>query len=212
MTTEFQYARGKTRTQKKSVSPLCPENGKKSTSKTLGPVGGDRMIHHGYASTYSSCLKPWMRDRNRKLTIVEVGILHGTGLAIWCDLFPNSRCIGLDLNPSFFHEYQSTLISRGAFSLTQPDVYEFDQFADNRERIAEILDGNSIDICIDDGCHHNEAILKTFECINRHLSKEFVYFIEDNSYAYKLLKSKFPLLMTENYGELTVVVPDSSST
>ena len=166
------------------------------------------MIHHGYASTYSDYLRPHIdKSDQTKLIIVEIGILHGTGLAIWCDLFPNSECIGLDLTPSFFFESKQDLIERGAFRHTQPDVYEFDQFVDNRKMITRILDGKSIDICIDDGCHREQAIVNTFECIHPHLSKVFVYFIEDNDKIGKIIQDRFPQYRTESYGELTVVTP-----
>src|SRR5262245_21785131 len=62
-----------------------------------GREGGDRMSasYHGYAPKYAEYLADFVSDRDRKLTIIEVGVLRGTGLAIWSDLFPRARLIGL---------------------------------------------------------------------------------------------------------------------
>src|SRR5690606_19043130 len=46
---------------------------------------------HNYAPTYAENLP----DTESRIVIVELGILRGVGLAVWCDLFPNARVIGL---------------------------------------------------------------------------------------------------------------------
>ena len=207
MRTEFRYAQGKLRSERKYKSIHDTRAKGSMIYKTQGPVGGDRMIHHGYAHVYASFLRQFVRNRFANLTIVEVGILYGTGLAIWCDLFPSSRCIGLDLSLSFFHEYKNQVCRRGGFPNGLPEVYEFDQFADNRKMLADILSEKSIHICIDDGCHADAAILNTFDCIKPYLSEEFVYFIEDNSTIDRKFRLKYPDLTIHRQGEITVLTP-----
>ena len=62
--------------------------------------GGDRMLFNGYAKDYSRYLKSF--DCDRRLIVAEFGILRGNGLAIWCDLFPNARVLGFDIDTSHF--------------------------------------------------------------------------------------------------------------
>ena len=84
--------------------------------------GGDRMspFYHGYGETYAEFLKPFLANRMKRITLVEVGILNGSGLAIWCDLFPNARVIGLDLDLSNFERNRPFLESKGAFEKNPP--------------------------------------------------------------------------------------------
>lgn len=60
-----------------------------------GMIGGDRMLHHGYADDYAEFLAPFL-GTDPPPVVAEFGILRGTGLAIWCDLFPRSRVLGLE--------------------------------------------------------------------------------------------------------------------
>ena len=137
--------------------------------------------YNGYADLYQSYLEPFVNQRDRVYTICEIGILQGTGLAIWCDLFPNSRVIGLDLELSYFNENFDKLRELGAFSQNSPEVHQFDQYDNhNTEILQKLLGGRTVDVCIDDGIHTNEAILNTLKCMTPYLSEEFVYFIEDN--------------------------------
>ncbi len=207
MRTEFRYAQGKLRAERRYKSIHHTRVQGNVIYRTQGPVGGDRMIHHGYAQVYASYLRQFVEDRFASLTVVEAGILYGTGLAIWCDLFPSSRCIGLDLSLSFFHEYKNQVRRRGGFPNGLPEVYEFDQFADNRKMLADILGEKSIDIFIDDGCHADEAILNTFDCVKPYLSEEFVYFVEDNPTVDRKFRLNYPDLTIHLQGEIAVLTP-----
>jgi glycosyltransferase involved in cell wall biosynthesis len=145
-------------------------------------IGGDRMAfdQHGYAPVYSSFLKPfYSASTTSGLTIIEVGIARGHGLAIWCDLFPDARVIGLDLDPDIFAEHRPVLEQRGAFQQNTPEVYAFDQFAPDRALLGQIASNEKIDIFIDDGAHTREAILGTLDAVKDHMSEGAVYIIED---------------------------------
>lgn len=169
-----------------------------------GMIGGDRMMHHGYGEHYARYLKPYVAE-NTSLTVVEVGILKGTGLAIWCDLFSGGRVIGLDIDLGHIRNNWTNLKRSGAFSGNEPELYEFDQFEDNEEYLEDILSGDSIDICMDDGLHSKKTIITTLESMIPHLSDNFVYFIEDNYKIDKYIKSKYQALCVSSYGEMTVV-------
>ena len=200
---EIRYGGYVTNVPKRTASPLDP-----AQSGFL--TGGDRMLTHGYAATYAKHLAPYL-DRTDPLTVVEVGILRGSGLALWCDLFPNSRVIGLDIDLRNYLANVAELRRRGAFRFSQPEVYAFDQFRDNREYVAELLRGVRIDVAIDDGCHSDQAILSTMRSIAPHLNEEFSYFIEDNRTAIATIRAVSPEYSVETKGELTVLWRRSDS-
>lgn len=187
------------------VSPLDPRGPAEISAG--GQIGGDRMspLHHGYARWYARYLAPLAADRERAYTVVEVGILKGTGLALWCDLFPRAMVFGLDVDLSHFRENEGALRSRGAFSRGGPRLAEFDQFVGDAARLGEILGGRRIDVLVDDGFHSDETILRTFEAARPHLAERFVYFAEDNPTVGPALRSRFPEYDCHLHRELTVV-------
>jgi hypothetical protein len=173
-----------------------------------GMIGGDRMSanHHGYARKYAQYLAPFLERDPAELTIVEVGILKGTGLAMWADLFPRARIIGLDIDLSHFRDNLGFLKSLNAFAHRDVVVHELDQFRDNADYLGQILGGASIDVMIDDGFHSEETILKTLESARPHLAQRFVYFVEDNDKVGKLLRSSYPMYDFDcSTPELTVI-------
>ena len=200
--TEIKYGGHQTNVPRNKVS-----RNDSRTSEQLsrgGMVGGDRMLHHGYASKYSEFLLPFLK-RDRSVTVVEIGILKGTGLAIWCDLFKKGRILGLDIDLGHINNNMKNLEDLGAFKTNKPELYEFDQFEDNIEYLGSMLKGDKIDICIDDGCHSSESILSTMKSVLPHLANMFVYFIEDNRDVHKSIASLHPDLTVFHSGELTII-------
>lgn len=201
ISTEINYGGRVSNIKRNKVSELDPRT-KEELSKG-GMVGGDRMLDHNYAKIYSKYLSPYI---NRGfITLTEIGILKGTGLAIWCDLFTKGRIIGFDIDLSHIKENLSNLENLGAFQKNHPELYEFDQFLDNSSYIGSILKNNKIDICIDDGLHSDTSILKTMESIMPHLADEFIYFVEDNKTIHIKIREKYPYLITRSFGEMTVI-------
>lgn len=142
-----------------------------------GMTGGDRMLHHGYAPIYSEFLSPYIGRPG--LTVVEVGILKGSGLAIWADLFPDAHLLGLDIDPSHFENNRAELLRLGAFSKNSPEIHVFDQLQDGSDRMAKILGGRKIDVFIDDGLHSPAAIVNTLRAARPHFADGFVAVMED---------------------------------
>ena len=168
-----------------------------------GMTGGDRMsgLYHGYGKYYSQYIKDFLDSE--KIVLVEIGVLKGTGVAIWSDLFPDGRVIGLDIDIS--NVDIENLKSKGAFSNNNMELLEFDQYKDNQGYLADILGGQKISICIDDGIHSNQGILNTIESVKVHLADRFVYFIEDNEEVYYLIKNKYPHWVVKKHGQMTVI-------
>jgi hypothetical protein len=170
-----------------------------------GMIGGDRMFHHGYARHYARHLSRFINRRNESMTIAEVGILKGTGLAVWSKLFPNARLIGLDIDLSHFKENEEFLRSKGAFTGSSLELHHFDQFLDNRELLRTILTGSKITLMIDDGLHSLETIMQSAQSVQPFLSDAFVYFVEDNAEVSERLRAEFPDSRVFSYGLLTVI-------
>lgn len=184
------------------VSPLDPRL--PNRLPTMGMKGGDRMQFHSYAQHYARELASVAGN----VTIVELGILTGIGLAMWCDLFPRSRVIGLDIDTDHFCKNIPDLERRGAFKGNPPEFYEFDELAaDNAATIAGILLGDKIDILIDDALHDDDSILKAMSDFLPFMAPRFLYFVEDNKHVHKKIARDYSKLRVRPYGELTVIAP-----
>jgi hypothetical protein len=186
---------------RQKVSPL--DGRTQAQLKFGGMTGGDRMLHNGYGPVYARYLERFLD--NRSIRLAEFGILKGTGLAIWCDLFPDAQVFGLDIDPSHFEANRADLARRGAFKANLPEVHEYDQLVESNEKLSHILRGQSLDIVIDDGLHSVEAIVKTWRSVKPHLSSTFVYFIEDYSGLLDQCDSEFEGFDRRRYGPMTVV-------
>ena len=184
------------------VSPNDPRTAEQLA--TGGMIGGDRMLHHGYAKHYSKGLMPFL-TKDSKPVIAEFGILKGNGLAIWCELFKHSRVLGFDIDLQHISKNRAYLESRGAFESNQPELHEYDQFLDNVEYLGKVLDGDKIDICIDDGFHSNESILMTIQSVAPYLSEKFIYIVEDNADVHKEIRRIYPDYIVINDGEITLM-------
>jgi len=200
--TEIKYGGIVENVPRNRISPKDPRT--KERLSFGGMSGGDRMLHHGYAHKYSKYLLPCV-NRGTPVTLVEVGILRGTGVAIWCDLFRNGRILGLDIDLGHINGNMDNLKNLGAFKRNQPELYEFDSLLDNSEYLGTILKGDRIDICIDDSLHLSASILSTMKSFIPHLADKFVYFIEDNKNVHKKIRSIYPEFVVDNEGKLTVV-------
>lgn len=190
--------------ERKRVSDLDPRSAEEL--QVGGMTGGDRMIHHDYSEIYARHLAPWV-GRGEDLVVLEAGILKGTGLAVWSKLFPDATLIGLDIDLRYTQDNMAALKARGAFAKGDPILLEFDQFAPDTAELERHLAGRTIDIVIDDGFHSDETIINTFNALKPLLSKEFVFFAEDNDTVSGALANGNPELAVLPHGELTVVIP-----
>lgn len=167
--------------------------------------GGDKMGFHGYAELYSRHLPVEQNMDGRGMVIVEIGVLLGTSLAVWSELFPEARLIGLDIDPGRAERNLLRLREKGAFASRAPELYEFDQFEDNAIMVKNILKGDKIDICVDDGYHSDESILQSLKDFIPRMAQEFVYFVEDNAQVHEKIRKNYPQLSVENSGRFTVI-------
>jgi hypothetical protein len=173
-------------------------------------VGGDRMSEqdHNYGNVYEK--EVVQRFMNYpEITLVEIGILQGTGLAIWCDVFPKADVYGLDFNLEYFERNLQNLKDSGAFNENYPKNIVFDQYADNNKLLANVFKDKikGINVVIDDACHEDETIIRSLQQLEPYLADDFVYIIEDNASVVHKLYSIFPQYSIHPHGQLTVVRP-----
>lgn len=161
--------------------------------KGIMHTGGDRMsvFFNNYSSVYSKYLEN-LRRSEKTIHILEVGILQGTGLAIWDVYFENKKIYGFDYDLGNFERNINSLLELGAFSEELPTLKFYDQFANNSKTLEETFGTQRIDVVIDDAHHSDESIINTFNELLPFLSKSFIYFIEDNKSAFKKLQIVYP--------------------
>ena len=198
---EVRYGGYVTDVKRLRVSPLDRRTPEQLSSG--GMTGGDRMLHHGYASTYSQYLMPFLGTPN--VTLAEFGILKGSGLGIWCDLFPAARVIGFDIDLRHFEVNRAALEHRGAFKRNTPELHDYDQLASGTDRLQKVLGGDTLDIVIDDGLHSTESIITTWRSTIPFLSPRFVYFIEDYADLLDAVGHEFDAYDRHAFGMLTVI-------
>lgn len=124
-------------------------------------TGGDRCCVNNYDKIYNRYL-----PKNPKV-VVEIGAFTGTGLRVFSDYYPNARIIGLDICPEIVKDPG------------RAEVHYFDQR--DPKGLDKILNGDKIDVVIDDGLHRAFSMVNTYNYFREYLNDDAVYFIEDVS-------------------------------
>jgi hypothetical protein len=165
-------------------------------------LSGARFIpESGYAEVHGAHLCPRWEER---FVLVEMGVLLGVGLAVWCDVLPRARIIGLDVDPKLFDK--GLLKARGAFRVNEPEVHFFDELGRCASlRLERALKGERIDVMIDDALHDDASIMKAMAIFLPFMADQFTYFIEDNKTVHRLIRETYPDLTVASHGRLTVV-------
>ena len=150
--------------------------------------GGDKMgpERHGYADDYARLLSRWNAP-----TIVEVGVFQGVSLAMWCDLFPQGRVIGLDFDLSRYWQHKPVLKEAGAFATCDPvTVGMWDAYAPDIPSLQVALAGRTIDVLVDDGPHTDVAVLSVLDAVLPFMSDRYTYIVEDMPNGAELLRTR----------------------
>lgn len=166
-------------------------------------LGGDKMAstRNGYARSYAKLLRPRLND---VACLVELGVFQGASMALWCDLFPESHVIGLDIDFARFAEHRPFLESRGAFASNYPRLVRFDAFRPDPAALETELRGQTINVFVDDGPHDLDGILATASVVMPLMSPGSLYVVEDKSSSLAVLAHAFPNLQFRLEGPLVV--------
>jgi len=147
--------------------------------------------------------------RNKKLTLVEIGVRSGASLKLWKEFFSKrATIIGIDN----FHDYNDNQIPYDKEWLSDGV-----QFIDADGYIQETVDkiDGGIDILIDDGPHTSHSHQKLLELYLPKMNKGGYVIIEDISYNPDLLFSYVPEELQDNayvcdfggYDDRLIIIP-----
>lgn len=151
-------------------------------------TGSDRMKSylHKYGHCYADLLNTWgpkfLESSSERLVVGEIGILKGTGLAMWNDVFPGAEVLGFDFVTSNTQNNLAYMKSRGAFMHGDPTLHSFDQLRPVEENIQYLrtqLGGKRFAFFVDDGLHTDSAIIDTWRAFREFMLPGGVYIIED---------------------------------
>ncbi|MCX2975729.1 class I SAM-dependent methyltransferase [Halieaceae bacterium IMCC8485] len=151
---------------------------RKSLKKIGLSVGTDKIRHHGYHRYYTTFLEH-LRDMD--FAMLEIGIERGGSLKMWSEYFSRAEIYGIDINKGFQHP-------RGiVFKGDQSDLDLLNEVNENIEKEVRFI--------IDDGSHHPEHQLRTFNYLfGNMLSNGGIYILEDTETSYwsdgRLYKNK----------------------
>ncbi len=129
-------------------------------------------FEHGYSNVYE---KFFFDLKNKKLTILEIGVADGSSIKAWSDYFKKSTIVGFDI--------KKIDLKKNKLNKTNIDIYCGSQ-VDEDFIISLISKYGKFDIIIDDGSHFPKHVIKTFDLLFQSLSKNGIYFIEDTQTSY----------------------------
>lgn len=116
--------------------------------------GSDKESNHHYGDAYESIFTfkhelsvPYVR--NRVKLMMEVGIADGSSLLAWSEVFPNARCVGLDIH---WADKLNTLGDKIEFHLGDQR---------KREDCERAAGGRLFDFIVEDATHKLENTLLT---------------------------------------------------
>lgn len=127
---------------------------------------------HGFTEIYDDYFQKIADNcysNNRKVNILEIGVLDGESLQTYNRFFDkNCEIYGIDIDDCTKHSSSNIHI----------DICD----QGNRSELEDFLKRNNnikFDIIIDDGCHRSKEQLITLSSLHKSLSKNGIYIIED---------------------------------
>ena len=128
----------------------------------------DKWLH--YFDIYTENLSKY---KNKKITILEIGVLNGGSLKMWQNYFSaDSLIVGIDII-SQCKKYEKDNIK----------IYIGDQ-TDVNFLGSVIKDIGRPDIIIDDGGHTSNQQIVSFNYLFKHLNNQGIYLVEDTHTSY----------------------------
>ncbi len=123
--------------------------------------GTDKATNHNYGDVYDQLFP----DRSIIYTLLELGVSRGGSMLAWCDIFPNARVVGMDIDDNCTAKGE-----RIEHHVGNVCVYE-DCYRVANERL--------FDVIIDDADHNVGSILQALLHFWPHVKSGGLYVIED---------------------------------
>jgi cephalosporin hydroxylase len=125
---------------------------------------GDKGTAHSYIPEYEKLLFPY---KNKAINMLEIGVAYGESLELWYEYFPQGKIYGVDIHDKEIKPY----LSDPRFKIWINDA--------TKPEFVEVLGDLTFDIIIDDGSHHLDHQLESFNLLKHKINKGGVYIIED---------------------------------
>lgn len=151
----------------------------------LGHHATDKYWVHSYTRQYD---RHFEHLRNKKIKLLEIGVLRGASLLLWKDAFLKGQIYGIDKNTAVWQKMLKGQKRIKVFVGRQED----EKFLDE-----QVLPAGPFDIIIDDGGHKPEQQLTTFVKLWPHINSGGIYVCEDLHGNYWKKRAKNGPLMME---------------
>lgn len=134
--------------------------------------GTDKESNHSYGDAYERVIGdtfatgPWYQNgRDKVRLMMEVGVADGSSLLAWSEVFPNARCVGMDIHHS---------------DKAHGDRVEF-HLGDQRllEDCKRVAGGRLFDFIVEDATHQLEDSLRTLLYLWPFIRPGGLYVIEE---------------------------------
>jgi len=111
---------------------------------------------HNYIKYYNE----WFEEyQDKEINLLEVGVENGYSVRLWKAYFTKAIIYGMDHLKHYGCEFHGD--------------------STNKEEVDKLLGDLKFDIIIDDGDHHPESQIKTYNNLKNRLNDEGMYVIED---------------------------------
>ena len=121
----------------------------------------DKGTYHDYLNLYYE--NAFRTYKDKKITLLEIGVNYGSSLELWSKYFSNAEIIGVD-----YIDY--------GYKPTKENIKTIIGNATKKETFNQI---NQLDIVIDDGSHNINHQLASFKILYEKLTNNGLYIIED---------------------------------
>jgi hypothetical protein len=138
----------------------------RSSQLLLDKYDTDKITNR-YLARYDPIFESWL---NKKIVLLELGVLKGGSLLLWRDYFPMGSIVGIDISiPKEFKPTERIHTYEG--SQADPEFLS---------RVANEIAPDGFDIIIDDASHIGELTKVAFwHLFDNHLKPNGLYVIED---------------------------------
>lgn len=132
----------------------------------------DKAGHVAWLESYEECFESLV---DKEIKLLELGVLHGASLKMWCDYFEKAIIVGLDRNPVNIEDPTGRI---RVYQGSQQDKELLDRIA-----LEQAPEG--FNVVIDD-CSHIGRVTRTsfWHLFNNHLKPGGIYVIEDYGAGY----------------------------
>lgn len=130
-------------------------------------TGSDKQYWHNYSVGYYNLL----RDKSIS-NLLEIGILNGSSIRAWKNIFPSASIYGIDINPNYMMSEPGIITD----IVDQSSVFSLQNYM-RKVR-------TKFDLIVDDGSHIFAHAKTSFDVLFDHLEDDGIYIIEDVSSVY----------------------------